>query len=80
MLGGGSSGVLTDSMTAPVTGSWGLPAWTARVPNLCTGDAALGGVSIGWSAGDMMQIVSSGTVRIPSSVEMENVLGLRTLL
>ncbi|CRK35398.1 hypothetical protein BN1708_006723 [Verticillium longisporum] len=23
-----------DSMTAPVVGSWGLPAWTARVPKL----------------------------------------------
>lgn len=25
---------LTDSITAPVTGSCGLPAWTANVPNL----------------------------------------------
>ena len=33
-------------MTAPVEGSWGLPAWTARVPKLCTGEGALGGVSI----------------------------------
>lgn len=38
--------ILTDSMTAPVEGSWGLPAWTARVPNLCKGEGALGGVSI----------------------------------
>ena len=37
---------LTASMTAPVEGSWGLPAWTARVPKLCTGEGALGGVSI----------------------------------
>ena len=42
-------------MTAPVTGSWGLPACTARVPNACTGDWARGGVSIGCSIipGDM---------------------------
>ena len=33
-------------MTAPVEGSWGLPAWTAKVPNLCNGEGALGGVSI----------------------------------
>lgn len=37
---------LTDSITAPVTGSWGLPAWTANVPNPWTGEGALGGVSI----------------------------------
>lgn len=37
---------LTDSMTAPVAGSCGLPACTARVPKLCTGDDARGGVSI----------------------------------
>lgn len=40
-------------MTAPVTGSWGLPACTAKVPNLWTGDAALGGVSIDCSIDDM---------------------------
>lgn len=36
----------TDSITAPVVGSCGLPAWTARVPKLWTGEAALGGVSM----------------------------------
>ena len=41
--------VLTASMTAPVTGSCGDPAWTALVPNLCTGDGARGGVSMGSS-------------------------------
>ena len=35
------------SITAPVTGSCGEPAWTARVPNLWTGDGARGGVSMG---------------------------------
>jgi hypothetical protein len=40
---------LIDSITAPVTGSCGLPACTASVPNLCTGDGARGGVSIGTS-------------------------------
>lgn len=40
-------GRYTDSMTAPVTGSIGDPACTARVPNFCTGEGALGGVSIG---------------------------------
>lgn len=33
-------------MTAPVVGSCGLPACTARVPKLCTGDGARGGVSM----------------------------------
>ena len=33
-------------MTAPVAGSCGLPAWTARVPKLAMGEGALGGVSI----------------------------------
>jgi hypothetical protein len=37
---------LTASITAPVTGSCGLPACTARVPNLCVGVGARGGVSI----------------------------------
>ena len=40
------SKILTDSMTAPVVGSWGLPAWTARVPKLCTGEGTFGGVRI----------------------------------
>ena len=47
---------LTDSITAPVDGSWGAPAWTAKVPKLCTGEGALGGVSIETlvvAAGDM---------------------------
>jgi len=35
------------SITAPVAGSWGDPAWTAKVPNLWTGEGALGGVSTG---------------------------------
>jgi hypothetical protein len=43
------SGKRTASMTAPVTGSWGLPAWTARVPKPCTGEGARGGVSMGCS-------------------------------
>jgi hypothetical protein len=34
------------AMTAPVEGSRGEPAWTARVPNPCTGEGALAGVSI----------------------------------
>ena len=33
-------------MTAPVLGSWGLPAWIASVPKLATGEGARGGVSI----------------------------------
>jgi hypothetical protein len=37
------------SMTAPVTGSCGLPACTANVPKRCTGDGARGGVSMGTS-------------------------------
>lgn len=36
----------TDSMTAPVLGSRGLPACTARVPKFCRGEGARGGVSI----------------------------------
>ena len=49
----------TDGITAPVMGSWGLPAWTARVPKPWTGDGALGGVSIGRSVneGDMITAV-----------------------
>lgn len=38
-----------DSMTAPVAGSCGLPACTARVPNPWTGEGARGGVEMGWS-------------------------------
>lgn len=45
--------ISTDSMTAPVEGSWGLPACTANVPKLCTGDDARGGVSIEPLAGAM---------------------------
>lgn len=29
----GRAGRLTGEITAPVIGSWGEPAWTARVPN-----------------------------------------------
>lgn len=47
-------------MTAPVTGSWGEPAWTARVPNLWTGDGARGGVSMG--AWPLMILLRPGTV------------------
>lgn len=36
----------TDSMTAPVAGSCGLPACTARVAKLYSGDGARGGVSM----------------------------------
>ena len=45
-------------MTAPVTGSCGLPAWTASVPKPCTGEGALGGVSMGSSVkeGDIFGI------------------------
>ena len=43
---------LTGAITAPVTGSSGLPACTASVPKPFTGDAALGGVSIGRSVID----------------------------
>lgn len=49
-----------DSMTAPVEGSWGEPAWTARVPKLATGEGARGGVSTGAgsaeAAGDMIDV------------------------
>ena len=34
-------------MTAPVDGSCGEPAWTAKVPKLLMGDGGLVGVSIG---------------------------------
>lgn len=47
----------TGSMTAPVTGSCSAPACTARVPNLCTGEGARGGVSIGCSGSVMMAVV-----------------------
>jgi hypothetical protein len=36
-----------DSITAPVAGSCGAPAWTARVPKLWTGDGGRGGVATG---------------------------------
>lgn len=36
-----------DSITAPVAGSCGEPAWTARVPKLWTGDGGRGGVDTG---------------------------------
>ena len=42
----GSGTKRTASMTAPVVGSCGLPACTARVPKLWTGDGARGGVSM----------------------------------
>ena len=48
--------ILTGSMTAPVVGSWGLPAWTAKVPKLCAGEEVLGSVPMGSSvlAGDIV--------------------------
>ena len=42
------------SMTAPDTGSMGAPSWTARVPNLWTGEGARGGVSIGSVVGSVI--------------------------
>ena len=42
------------SMTAPETGSIGAPSWTARVPNLWTGEGARGGVSIGSVVGNVI--------------------------
>jgi hypothetical protein len=53
-----AQGIPTGSITAPVTGSCGLPACTAKVPNLCTGEGARGGVSIGCSESVMI----AGTV------------------
>jgi len=52
---------LTASITAPVTGSCGLPAWTARVPNLCTGLGARGGVSMGCSGSVMAMSCTSAS-------------------
>ena len=51
---------LTDSITAPVTGSWGLPACTASVPKPCTVDDTFESIPIRRSkAGDTMVIKES---------------------
>ena len=69
-----NTSTLTGSMTAPVTGSCGEPAWTARVPNLWTGEGARGGVSI-WCSATVM--IADFKTRI-SRIQLEGVEGRST--
>ena len=57
------------SMTAPVEGSWGEPAWTARVPKPWTGVGGRGGVVTGSEVrgGDMAATMAAVSCSSESS-------------